>query len=219
MNKNGVIAVVVVVVAIILVGLWAVRSGGQADNPDCAAAPSTPQEVTYSMSGRTVTIGWAPAPPGERVATYLIEATTTRGINPTTFVAPGSATSFEREGATRHLLRARAGAQRLRHERAIDRAGGERSLTSERRDMTRNILAATFVAIAAVVPRVWILSASSASGLMADMADYFDRARYLFDQRSALSERFSRTGLSGCRCRFVRGLRPWGAVRAYSCSA
>ena len=47
--------------------------------------------------------------------------------------------------------------------------------------MTRDILAATFIAIAAVLPRIWILSATSASGLMADMVDYFDRARYLFD--------------------------------------
>jgi hypothetical protein len=98
MNKNGVIAVVVVVVAIVLIGLWAVRSGEQVGSPDCAAAPSTPQDVTHSVSGRTVTIRWSPAPPNERVATYLIEATTTRGVNPTTFVAPGTATSFEREG-------------------------------------------------------------------------------------------------------------------------
>jgi len=33
------------------------------------------------------------------VTTYLLEGTTTRGMNPTTFVAPGSATSFTREGA------------------------------------------------------------------------------------------------------------------------
>jgi 4-amino-4-deoxy-L-arabinose transferase-like glycosyltransferase len=47
--------------------------------------------------------------------------------------------------------------------------------------MMRDILAAAFIAVAAIVPRIWILSATSASGLMADMVDYFDRARYLFD--------------------------------------
>jgi len=97
MNKNGVIAVVVVVVAIVLVALWALRSGEPGAGLDCASAPSVPQGVTHTLAGSTVTINWAPAPPTERVATYLIEATTTRGVNPTTFVAPGSATSFLRE--------------------------------------------------------------------------------------------------------------------------
>ena len=97
MNKNGVIAVVIVVVAIVLVGLWAMRSGEEGSGPDCASAPGTPQGVSYSLAGRTVTIKWSPLPATDRVATYLIEATTTRGVNPTTFVAPGSATSFDRE--------------------------------------------------------------------------------------------------------------------------
>lgn len=47
--------------------------------------------------------------------------------------------------------------------------------------MNRDLLAAAFVAGAALVPRVWILTATSASGLMADMVDYFDRARHLFE--------------------------------------
>ena len=97
MNKNGVIAVVVVVVAIVLVGLWAMRSGQQGSGPDCASAPGTPQGVTHTLAGRIVTIVWSPAPATDRVATYLIEATTTRGVDPTTFVAPGSATSFDRD--------------------------------------------------------------------------------------------------------------------------
>ncbi len=97
MNKNGVIAVVVVVVAIVLVGLWAMRSGEGGRGPDCASAPGVPQGVAASLSGRTVTIEWAPAPASDRVATYLIEASTERGVNPTTFVAPGSATSFDRD--------------------------------------------------------------------------------------------------------------------------
>ena len=47
--------------------------------------------------------------------------------------------------------------------------------------MNRDLLAAAFVAGAALAPRLWILFATSASGLMADMVDYFDRARYLFE--------------------------------------
>lgn len=99
MNKNGVMAVVVVVVAIVLVGLWAMRSGEQGfGGADCAGPPSVPQNVNYKIAGEVVTITWAPAPATDSVATYLIEATTTRGVNPTTFVAPGSATSFQRQG-------------------------------------------------------------------------------------------------------------------------
>jgi hypothetical protein len=99
MNKNGVMAVVVVVVAIVLVGLWAMRSGEQGfGGADCSAPPSVPQGVNYTANGQVVTITWSPAPPTDSVATYLIEATTTRGENPTIFVAPGSATSFQRQG-------------------------------------------------------------------------------------------------------------------------
>lgn len=99
MNKNGVMAVVVVVVAIVLVGLWAMRSGEQGfGGADCSGPPSVPQGVNYTVAGEEVTITWQPAPATDGVATYLIEATTTRGVNPTTFVAPGSATSFKRQG-------------------------------------------------------------------------------------------------------------------------
>jgi hypothetical protein len=85
MNKNGVIAVVVVVAAIVLVGLWAMRSGEQtAGGPDCAAPPNTPQNV---------------APPAEeRVTTYVIEAGSAPGAtNQGTFVAAGTATTFQRQ--------------------------------------------------------------------------------------------------------------------------
>jgi hypothetical protein len=99
MNKNGVMAVVVVVVAIVLLGLWAMRSGEQGfAGADCSGPPGVPQGVSYTIDGARVTVHWSPAPPSDHVATYLLEAANTRGGNTTTFVAPGSATSFQREG-------------------------------------------------------------------------------------------------------------------------
>ena len=107
MNKNGVIAVVVVVVAIVLAGLWALRRGESGvAGPDCAAAPGTPQDVTYTVEKDVVVIRWSPAAGGERVATYLIEARAPQDVTPTTFVAAGNATTFQRQspaGATYHV--------------------------------------------------------------------------------------------------------------------
>ena len=98
MNKNGVIAVVVVVVAIVLAGLWALRRGeGGMSGPDCAAAQDAPQGVTHTVDNDVVTIRWSPAAGGERVATYLIEARAPQDVTPTTFVAPGNATTFQRQ--------------------------------------------------------------------------------------------------------------------------
>ncbi len=99
MNKNGVIAVVVVVAAIVLVGLWAMRSGEQtAGGPDCAGPPSTPQGVAASKQGLQVTLNWSAPAAEERVTTYVIEAGSAPGAtNQGTFVAAGTATSFQRE--------------------------------------------------------------------------------------------------------------------------
>ncbi len=98
MNKNGVIAVVVVVAAIVLIGLWAMRSGEQtAGGPDCSTPPTTPQSVTYTKQGEQVTLTWAAPPTGAPVTTYVIEAGSAPGSNNQgTFVAAGSATRFER---------------------------------------------------------------------------------------------------------------------------
>lgn len=99
MNKNGVIAVVVVVAAIILVGLWAMRSGDQAGSGlDCSAPPAVPTGVNYTKAGDVATLHWSPAPPGDHVTTYVIEAGSQPGANNQgTFVAPGTATSFQRQ--------------------------------------------------------------------------------------------------------------------------
>jgi hypothetical protein len=106
MNKNGVIAVVVVVVAIVLAGLWALRSGEpRMPGVECTSPPSPPQGVTHTVEGDLVTIRWSPAPAGEHVATYVIEARVPQEA-PFSFIAPGNATSFERKGplgSTHHV--------------------------------------------------------------------------------------------------------------------
>jgi hypothetical protein len=99
MNKNGVIAVVVVVAAIILVGLWAMRSGNQTvSGLDCSTPPSAPTNVRYTKVGDVATLHWAPPPESDRVRGFVIEAGDTPGANNQgTFVAQASATSFQRQ--------------------------------------------------------------------------------------------------------------------------
>lgn len=99
MNKNGVIAVVVVVAAIVLVGLWAMRSGEQGfAGADCSQPPSTPTDVRYTKAGNVATLHWAPPPAGDNVTTYVIEAGSVPGAtNQGTFLALPTATSFDRE--------------------------------------------------------------------------------------------------------------------------
>jgi hypothetical protein len=108
MNKNGVIAVVVVVISIVLVGLWAMRSGEQGVvGEDCIAPPSTPASVVANAQGNVGRLTWAPPPSGEAVSNYIIEAGSTPGSNNQgTFVAPGNRTTFEREaGAGTYYVR------------------------------------------------------------------------------------------------------------------
>ncbi len=99
MNKNGVIAVVVVVAAVILLGLWAMRSGDQTPGGlDCSAPPRPPTGVDHRKAGDVATLTWSPAPAAESVLTYVIEAGNATGTNDQgTFVAPGTATSFQRQ--------------------------------------------------------------------------------------------------------------------------
>jgi hypothetical protein len=100
MNKNGVIAVVVVVVAVVLVGLWAMRSGSQdiSSRIDCSAAPSAPTSLVPTKNGTIVTLTWSAPVGGEAVSTYVVEVGNTPGTNNVgTFVAPGSASTFQRE--------------------------------------------------------------------------------------------------------------------------
>ena len=101
MNKNGVLAVAVVVISIVLVALWAMRSaepGSVAD--DCAAPPAAPTGVVASSEGNTGRLTWAAPPEGESITNYVIEAGSTPGSNNQgTFVAPATRTTFEREAS------------------------------------------------------------------------------------------------------------------------
>lgn len=47
--------------------------------------------------------------------------------------------------------------------------------------MTRDVGAAAFIALAALLPRIWLVSSHPELGLFADMVEYFDRARFLFE--------------------------------------
>ena len=99
MNKNGVIAVVVVVISIILVGLWAMRSGQQGPmGANCSAPPDAPTITAVTAEGTKGRLSWQPAAADDSVTTYIIEVGSTPGANNQgTFVAPATSTSFERE--------------------------------------------------------------------------------------------------------------------------
>jgi hypothetical protein len=101
MNKNGILAVVVVVAAVILIGLWVLRTGQQragARQFDCAASPDAPVNLQHSKAAADlVRLTWGPPAAGERPTTYVLEAGTGEGKNDVgTFVAAGSATSMDR---------------------------------------------------------------------------------------------------------------------------
>jgi hypothetical protein len=102
MNKNGIVAVVVVITAVVLVGLWVMRSGqtrpgGRAF--DCAAPPAAPRNLTYvkrpTDKGMDVVGTWE-APEGtELPTTFVIEVGSKPGLNDLgTFVVPASQLSY-----------------------------------------------------------------------------------------------------------------------------
>ena len=100
MNKNGVVAVVVVVVAIVLIGLWAMRSGSQnaGGRMDCNPAPASPTGLAHQKKGEMVILNWTAASGAEPISTYIVEAGNSPSLsNVGVFVVPGSATTFERQ--------------------------------------------------------------------------------------------------------------------------
>lgn len=98
MNKNGTIAVVIVIGAIVLIGLWVVRSGQTSDaaRQDCTAPPAAPLAVVARVEAGMVALSWTAAE-GEPATSHVIEAGSTPGASDQgTFVSVGSETAFER---------------------------------------------------------------------------------------------------------------------------
>ena len=100
MNKNGIVAVVVVIAAVLLVGLWVMRSGQQragARQFNCATPPQAPSALVASKSGDMVTLNWTPPAGDEQPTTYVVEAGAAPGGNEATFVTPGNQPTFQRQ--------------------------------------------------------------------------------------------------------------------------
>lgn len=84
MNKNGVVAVVVVITAVVLVGLWVLRSGQTRPGGrrfDCTAPPEPPVNLTYNKTGDVVKGRWSPPPAGEPATHFVIEVGSQPGLN------------------------------------------------------------------------------------------------------------------------------------------
>ena len=108
MNKNGIVAVVVVITAVVLVGLWVMRSGQTRPGGrqfDCTAPPDAPMNLTSSKEGDVVSGAWV-APGGENApTTYVIEAGSSPGLNDQgTYVVPATQTSFGRKTPQGHFF-------------------------------------------------------------------------------------------------------------------
>jgi hypothetical protein len=101
MNKNGIVAVVVVVTAVVLIGLWVMRSGQTRPAGrqfDCAAPPNAPSNFAYTKNGDVVSGSWT-APTGDEVpTTYVIEAGSAPGLNNQgTYVVAATQTTYSRQ--------------------------------------------------------------------------------------------------------------------------
>ncbi len=104
MNKNGILSVVIVVAAVVLIGMWVLRTGQQRAGSrqfDCAAPPAAPGQLAIEKTPNTsVKASWQ-APTGVEMPTsYVIESGSGPGKNDVgTFIVPGSSTTTERQGA------------------------------------------------------------------------------------------------------------------------
>jgi hypothetical protein len=97
-NKNGIVAVVVVVTAVVLVGLWVIRSGQSrpgARQFDCVSPPTPPLNLTVTKSGTDVQGTWTPPTGDQAPTTYVVEVGSQSGLNDQgTFVVPATQTHF-----------------------------------------------------------------------------------------------------------------------------
>ncbi len=104
MNKNGILSVVIVVAAVVLIGMWVLRTGQQragARQFDCAAAPAAPSQlVVDKLPNVSVKASWQAPSGGEMPTSYVLESGSGAGKNDIgTFIVPGTSTSTERQGA------------------------------------------------------------------------------------------------------------------------
>lgn len=101
MNKNGIMAVVVVITAVVLLGLWVMRSGQTRPGGrqfDCTAPPGPPSNLVSQKDGAFVSGTWT-APAGDNPpTTYVIEAGSEPGLNDQgTYVVAATQTNFGRK--------------------------------------------------------------------------------------------------------------------------
>jgi hypothetical protein len=101
MNKNGIVAVVVVVTAVVLIGLWVMRSGQSRPGGrqfDCAAPPNAPVGLVVTKNGKEATGAWTAPGGNEAPTTYVLEGGSQPGLNDQgTYVLPATQLSFTRE--------------------------------------------------------------------------------------------------------------------------
>lgn len=103
MNKNGILSVVIVVSAVVLIGLWALRTGQQragARQFDCAAPPEAPTQLAVeAIPNTSARITWQAPSGAEMPTTYVLETGSASGNNDVaTYIIPGSTTTTDRAG-------------------------------------------------------------------------------------------------------------------------
>lgn len=103
MNKNGILSVVIVVSAVLLIGLWALRTGQQragARQFDCAAPPAAPSGLAAEkLPNTSARMTWQASAGPETPTSYLLETGTGPGKNDVaTFIVPGNSTTTDRQG-------------------------------------------------------------------------------------------------------------------------
>jgi hypothetical protein len=103
MNKNGILSVVIVVSAVLLIGLWALRTGQQragARQFDCTSSPDAPSGLTAEKLPNVMArVTWQAPTGAESPTTYVLETGTASGRNDVaTFIIPGNATTTDRQG-------------------------------------------------------------------------------------------------------------------------
>ncbi|HQZ40855.1 MAG TPA: fibronectin type III domain-containing protein [Vicinamibacterales bacterium] len=98
MNKNGIVSVVVVITAVVLVGLWVMRSGQNRPGGrqfDCSAPPDPPTNLIFTKDGTDVRGTWTPPGGDDAPTTYVVEVGSRPGLNDQgTFVVPATQTHF-----------------------------------------------------------------------------------------------------------------------------